>query len=204
MDRRTYIYELVDPRSGDVCYIGKTVRPRGRLVDHMCFRFRTDSPVNMWLRDLSDAGAKPEMVIVDDDSDGTNWKQLEKDWIAFGFAVGYPLTNISAGGQGTTGHCHTAGAKAAMSHKLTGRKFSDETRAKMSASGKAKVFTDEHRANIAAGRRGLKFTTEHSANISKALMGHKISDETREKMKAGQRKRQVRERAEREAKVMMG
>lgn len=61
--KRIAIYHLVDPRDGRVRYVGQTQYPVGRLAMHICSarRGRHLSPVLHWIRELLDAGLKPEM-----------------------------------------------------------------------------------------------------------------------------------------------
>ena len=58
---KTYIYGLVDPETTEIRYIGKTIRPKERLQNHMnevsnCHR-------SNWLQSLKRKGLKAEMVI---------------------------------------------------------------------------------------------------------------------------------------------
>lgn len=76
------------------------------------------------------------------------------------------------------GRKHTAEHKAKIAESLKGHVKSDETRARLSESLKGRVFSDEHRANNAAAQRNRK----------------PITEATREKMRAAQKRRQARER----------
>lgn len=86
-----------------------------------------------------------------------------------------------------------------------GSKHTPESRAKMSAAkrGKApfagKRHSPESKAKMSAYRTGRKrprkkpLTPEHRARIAAALAGRTLSDETRAKMSAAQRRRRARE-----------
>lgn len=76
------------------------------------------------------------------------------------------------------GKKHTAEHKAKIAESLKGRVKSDETRARLSESLKGRVFSDEHRANLVTAQRNRK----------------PITEATREKMRAAQKRRQARER----------
>jgi len=81
-------------------------------------------------------------------------------------------------GAALRGRKHTAEHKAKIAASLRGRAVSDETRARLSESLKGRVFSDEHRARLSAAQRNRK----------------PISEATREKMRAAQKRRQARER----------
>jgi len=50
------VYRLIDPVSDEVRYIGITLRPNGRLVDHMKFKCRS---TKRWVQSLLKKGEKP-------------------------------------------------------------------------------------------------------------------------------------------------
>ena len=97
-ERTTYIYALRDPRDGQVYYVGKSNSPRMRYVDHLADK-NTNARKTAWIDDLAAAGLKPQMDILEA-VPLSEWQQAEKNWIAFGWAHGWPLTNILAGGGG--------------------------------------------------------------------------------------------------------
>jgi len=116
--------------------------------------------------------------------------------------------NLSPTAGNNLGIKHTEEAKANMSVAQMGNQNalgctrSEETKAKLSAAKKGRKLTDEHRANILAGMMGnqywlgRKLTDEHKAKLSAAAMGRKHSEATKAKMSIGQKKYQVRRRAE--------
>lgn len=92
------IYGLVDPRTFQVRYIGKSVRPEERLKRHLReASYTADTPKLNWLRELASHGLQPilhtlETVSIDE------WEHAEKEWIAHYRACGAELTNVADGG----------------------------------------------------------------------------------------------------------
>jgi len=101
---------------------------------------------------------------------------------------GYELVNICDGGQGSSGAVRTDENKKLLSEKLTGRKFSSESRLKMSLAKKGKPLSEDHKkklSDVSKGKRpsvaafnaavkartGMKHTEESKRKISAALKG---------------------------------
>lgn len=97
-NRPTFIYGLKDPRDQRVYYIGKANNPKSRLSEHLK-DIGTNPKKEDWLLDLAGAGFQPEVVILEETT-LANWQDCERKWIAYGWSQRYPLTNISAGGNG--------------------------------------------------------------------------------------------------------
>lgn len=92
-----YIYALRDPRSDAIRYIGKTKSLRQRLEAHA-----QDAKSNKgkagWFAELAACGLTPEMVTLQV-CDSDTWRDAEIAWIAKGRAAGWPLFNITDGGE---------------------------------------------------------------------------------------------------------
>lgn len=93
-----YIYALIDPRTTEVRYIGKSIRPRERLANHC--NEQGSSWRNRWLRQLVSLGLRPELAICETLPDDGDWIAAERKWIAQAKAWGWPLTNCTSGGDG--------------------------------------------------------------------------------------------------------
>lgn len=171
MDKKTYIYVLIDPRNLTNRYIGKTDNIRTRYNKH-CRDFREDCYKVHWLRQLYDIGIKPILEILEE-CDESVWERRERWWIAYGRFLEWPLTNTTAGGEG--------GAT------RTGDTNTPESRAKMSKALKGRIFTDEHKLNLSTSAKGRKATQEtrdkHSASLigNDRALGYKHSEETKRK-----------------------
>lgn len=83
-----HIYLLCDPFSGTPLYVGQTIKPITRLVQHCC-RY---AECGAWARELKEAGLSPRLdvvAIVDpDEADAA-----EQFWIDRLIADGYALVN---------------------------------------------------------------------------------------------------------------
>lgn len=149
-----FIYGLVDPDSGDVRYIGKSIRPVERLSNHMnessqCHR-------SHWLQSLRAQGKRPGMVLFERIEGEWPWQESERFWIAHGRAQGWPLTNNTSGGDGVPGL--PAETRARMAAVWKGRKHKPESIEKMRVASASKRHSDETKARMSAAQTGRKIT----------------------------------------------
>lgn len=94
-----YIYGLVDPRTDEVRYIGKTNNPKRRLQCHID-RARqrvSNNHKNNWIRKLLSLGMRPQIKVLRICTPD-NWAQAEIELIAEARSKGVRLTNILKGG----------------------------------------------------------------------------------------------------------
>lgn len=97
-----YVYELRDPRTNAVRYVGQTVDPKGRYSGH-CSGTNTGNPeLHAWVMDLRASGLKPQMVILERfagrEYPSGRWPsalmdEAERKWIAHYLAAGADLLN---------------------------------------------------------------------------------------------------------------
>lgn len=154
----TFIYGLVDPITGFVRYVGKSVSPNNRLRAHLIpSLLKSKSHKNNWLRSLLAVAKKPDLILLEKISDA-DWENAERRWIAYYRSIpGYPpLTNGTSGGDGID----------------KGTTFSEETRRKLST--------------IRKGKSLPPFTALHRNNLSKAnkKAWHNLSEEDRKKRRS--------------------
>lgn len=88
------IYALVDPRDETIWYVGRTVRAKARLQQHL-----EEAGVNpaktKWLRELRKEGLAPRMETLETlDCRGDEAEVRERFWIQHFSSLGAPLTNI--------------------------------------------------------------------------------------------------------------
>ena len=88
------IYALIDPRDGQVRYIGKAQNSKRRLAAHLR-EARRRTPVYDWIRKLRSMGLTPTVRVLSVTSD---WRHEERKLIAWGRALGCRLLNIADGG----------------------------------------------------------------------------------------------------------
>lgn len=91
----TAIYGLRD-QFGEVRYIGKTTKPRRRLIEHWRSpKGGIPSPVSSWCRKLKVAGHLPVMDVV---AWVCDWEPVERYFIGEARRLGYRLLNLADGG----------------------------------------------------------------------------------------------------------
>lgn len=176
---RIYIYALIDPRTSEPRYIGKTNNPQKRFAHHLNPRKEDMSYRANWIRSLQRLGLQPTVMILEE-TDESQWPARERWWVAYGIKEGWRLTNGDSGGSGGkkptpetveklrvshSGYKHTPEAKGKLSLAMRGRKASEATKEKL---------------------RKREHTWGHK--ISAGKMGHDVNDESRAKM--SQRKRE--------------
>lgn len=131
MTKITHIYGLVDPFTREIRYIGKTIlNPSQRLCSHVSEARRSDIDrrhyhKNRWISNLLAKGAYPEVIILETVL-SDDWQDAEKRWIQKGRDLGWRLTNLSDGGEGTPGYPCPDEKKLHLSKLLSGRKRSQE------------------------------------------------------------------------------
>ncbi len=155
-----FIYGLIDPRTGVLRYIGKTVNLRKRFNLHLSTtRCKKKHHKDRWILGILQQGFKPEMIVLEGVSG--NGDVEECIWIASFKASGVELLNIEEGGSRA--------------------KNSAETRAKISKANKGKKRSPEAIENYRAAAR-LRGNNRRPGE-------YKCSDATKAKMSKAQKKR---------------
>lgn len=159
-----YIYGLVCPIDGGIRYIGKSIRPKERLQNHMndggsCHRTH-------WLRKLKSLGLRPDIQILEEVPECEVWQDRERYWISHGLSLGWRLTNNTIGGDGVCGLPLKTRMK--MRETWLGRKHSDETKAKIGEKSKGRCHTEDHKKAMSDRMKQREIT-----------WGHKIAESTR-------------------------
>jgi hypothetical protein len=98
-----FIYALIDPFSKEVRYVGKAKNPYLRLIyNHIKDMSKTHKA--FWIQSLIKQSAMPVLAILEQcENTKCVWEERERDWIAFGKRIGWPLTNGTDGGEGGPG-----------------------------------------------------------------------------------------------------
>ena len=145
----TQIYVLIDPRTEEIRYVGKTVKSlKARVADH---RRRFD-----W---------NPRIELVQEVLDDF-WQEAERYWIAYYRSIGCDLVNVAKGGAGggMIGRHHSFETRARVSAKLTGRVFTSEHRANISVGARARPLVDFESRSA----RSKKMWARRDANARRA------------------------------------
>lgn len=141
-----YVYGLRDPITTEIRYVGKARNPYARLRGHMREIQNAKTHKQKWLHKLAIMGLIPDVVILET-VDESNWQSVERKWIAYGKAQGWPLTNLTDGGDGVVGYEFSEEAREKISRARRGTAHSEETKFKMSLShlGKGHAHSAESR-----------------------------------------------------------
>ena len=96
---------------------------------------------------------------------------------------GGTLTNMTLGGEGSSGNQVSEETHRRISVAVTGRKHSEEALLNMSKAQKGRVVSEEHRLNMSKTRKGYITSEDTKRTISMAQKGRVMSEEARLKMK---------------------
>ncbi len=130
------IYGLHDPRTGECRYVGKSVDPDARLIQHLQpSQLRARTYKNNWIKGLLAEDLTPELRVIDV-FPAAQANDAERRIIAMCRTLGAPLTNGTDGGDGGAITDPDALARVRQAH--LGTKATDETRALMSAAHRAR------------------------------------------------------------------
>ena len=170
---RYLIYGLIDPRTRLVRYVGKSTNGMRRPKDHrQPSRVRLQTHVACWVRSLLAQGLDYEIVVLETCTAEAPLFDSERWWVAFGRACGWPLTNLTDGGDGSSGAKRSEANREQMRERMLG----DRNPAKRL----------EVRALISRNSRGIKRTrsAEHNAKIAAAHAGRpKHTPESRARLR---------------------
>jgi predicted GIY-YIG superfamily endonuclease len=202
-----YIYALVDPRTGEMRYVGKANDIDQRVRAHRQSSRYGETRRTQWLRELYAEGLEPVMMPLEAVS-SESWRSAEQRWIAGYRSQGFDLVNHTIGGDGVSGHSEQTRAKigdanrnpgpetrAKMSASHMGKTQSTEARAKIGVASANRVWSPESHAKMSASQKGRTFTAESRALMSASARSRPpVSEETRKRMSDSQTARWVRER----------
>lgn len=202
------VYGLVDPRNGELRYVGKSAIGVRRPGLHRTARGRIgETHRAAWLRCLwADNGRLPCILILQECESEVQALAHEVRLIALFREAGFDLTNLTDGGEGSSGYKATPETRMKTSLRFRGRTLSPEhrekiaaskrgkprspeTRVKLAAAARGKVPSDETRAKMAEANRGKVRTPETCARISSVKRNQ--SPETRAKISAALKERSL-------------
>jgi group I intron endonuclease len=165
MNTKYLIYGLVDPRDGNLRYIGKSSQGLGRAREHSYPSYLDvdRSYCANWIRELQELGLTYTSVVIQDFEDADILSQAEMYWIAYFRTIGCRLTNLTLGGEGHLGYSPN-----------------QETRSKISSALKGKVRSASHSKAISKAKKG-KSTGKRTEECKKKMSNsHKNSKKSKE------------------------
>jgi hypothetical protein len=101
-----YIYELIDPRTGEVRYVGISNNPKMRYSHHLgCFDGGLEK--NDWIKGLQSEGLNPTLNIREKQEDRLAALERERYWIMTYLGNGNDLVNVQYGHSSKTRYITT-------------------------------------------------------------------------------------------------
>jgi len=122
--------------NGDVFYIGKGV-PRRPFMK---------ASRSKWWHSIVKKHGTYNVTIVEDSLNNEEALELEVLLIGEAREAGWPLCNLTDGGDGVSGFTHAEECKKRISQSLKGRTFTEETKAKISAALTGRRASKKHKA----------------------------------------------------------
>ena len=178
-DRKWEIYTMADPRNGEVRYVGVTHIARKRFNRHIAEARRgLRTHRHDWIRSLLKCDLIPAYSVIEQGL-GDRWAEAECRWIEHYRQIGFDLTNLTSGGEGTHGYIPGAETREKMAAAKRGRQRTPETKAKIKAFFTGRKLSVEHVAKVAAARIGKKHSIEARASMAAAKKGKALSAEHR-------------------------
>jgi len=198
MERKTFIYALIDPRDNHIRYIGKADDPvyrtffqkhhKGSHVNEAKYSKLNTHKLN-WLRSLLKVDLLPILEILDE-VPKNNWQHWEKWWIATEKekinALNLPkLTNSTEGGDGFLGK-HSQKSKNKIRESLKKSEKFIESRNKLK--GKIWKMSEESKQKLKIASKLRNANPEYLENWRKATKGKKRTEEQKKRISEGTKK----------------
>lgn len=167
--RAVFIYALIDPRTEEIRYVGKTTDLEKRLSFHLLHSKIEKCHRAHWICSLTAQGVIPKIEALAQVPE-SDWQQWEIDYITAFRSIRARLTNNTPGGDAPPILCGEANG-------FFGKKHTPETRQKISTaikdfdtSGKRNPFFGKKHSPESLekmSRRGSKLTSDHKSIIGK-------------------------------------
>lgn len=173
------VYALLDPRTNEIRYIGRTNNIKNRFAAHINRAKNLKKALNNnnehlynWINILLDLDLKPIIKILESDIIEDNINEKEIYWIKY-YRNKTNLVNQNDGGKGF-----------GLNNKVwVGKKHSEQTKKKISAGNKGKIISKELIEKLRNLNKGRTFSEETKKKISKSVL-NSFTQEVRYKMGA--------------------
>ena len=208
MTSRFLVYGLIDPRTCELRYVGKSSSGRSRPTQHGSeWARKRQTPLGVWLREVYEAaGRAPAILILKECETNEEALEVEIESIKFFRDLDVALVNVTAGGQGSLGRPVTQKTRDAVARTSRNRVFTPEMHARLKESHKhlrPPPMTPEGKLNMIAKLTGRKNSPELVAKKAAASKAMWARPGYRERMSA-ERKRKYKEDSEFRARVEVG
>lgn len=181
-----FIYALIDPFTFKVRYIGKSIRPKERLMNQLNENSKTYR--THWIKYLKSRGKRPIQVILQELKDEENWQEAERKWIRIARKHGWNLVNCTDGGDGVINL--SGESKERLLKTWKGRKHKPESIEKMRIRSSQQVRSESSKVKLSLKMKGRKiewreklknavrkFSDQDIIDVQSALkMGIKVID----------------------------
>lgn len=173
MTPRFLVYGLVDPRTGDLRYVGKSSSGMTRPHHHLSAGARKrNTHLGHWLAELyGDIGRGPAILVLRECSCNEEALSGEIELIARFRGCDFDLVNATDGGQGSLGRPVTQKTREAVGRASRNRVYTPEMLARLKESHKhvkPPEMTPERKARMIAKLTGRKQSQEERAKKSEA------------------------------------
>jgi len=177
------IYFLLDPRTDEPRYVGKTTKTAAKRLNQHIVESNTRQKTHKakWIQKLIREGCTPDIKIVER-ADEEELNKLEKKWIAELRKEGHKLTNGTDGGEGISGRKHSEATKEKLRQLAMGRPASKETREKRRRAMTGKTQTPESNQKRSRALKGDKNPMYGKTGDQNPMFGRKHSEESKRKM----------------------
>lgn len=164
------IYLLIDPISLLPRYIGISGNVKLRFRNHLNENKKTHK--SHWIKQLLKIGKEPILSVICNNLTIQQAKEQEIKLIREYREMGYPLTNITNGGEGCFGRIVSKEERDAISKRTKGIKRAQETGIKISISKKGKP----------SPRKGVHLILETKQKLREANLGKTMLESTKIKI----------------------
>ncbi len=145
MTKSFLIYGLIDPRNGQLRYVGKSCSGMKRPLRHFqeCELRAWPGHKANWIRQLLALSLKPEVVVLETCGSPEELSEAEQFHIAYFRMVGANLTNLTAGGDGIPGCVRSESFCQKLSRHWRGRSKPRQQRILLSRARGGRAILDE-------------------------------------------------------------
>ena len=160
--KKGIIYGLRCPLSGEIRYVGQTIKKiNRRLAEHRCDKRFNTHKVN-WINKLDKLNILDNLAIeLLEECEEDLLNEKEQYWIEKLKQDGCKLVNLTNGGIGSGKVCSEETRKK-ISESNKGKKLSEKSKKRISKSHKGKILSDEHKKSIS---KGLALAREEGRKI---------------------------------------